>query len=76
MTSMDPDQRPAGDFYDPDLLRRVVIQAHQALIDHWPRLGGWLDEDREFLRWRAEVEDDVARWRSSGEDDGTDSGER
>ncbi len=40
----------------------VVELAHQALIDHWPRLRGWLDEDRAFLTWRARVDSQRERW--------------
>lgn len=43
MTSMDPDQRPAGAFSDPDLLRRVVsalVLVPVAIGTAW--LGGWL----------------------------------
>ncbi|MDD7966567.1 nSTAND1 domain-containing NTPase [Actinomycetospora lemnae] len=48
----------------------TVEPAHQALIDHWPRLRNWLDEDREFLTWRSSVEDDAERWRASEGDHG------
>ncbi|MER7013959.1 trypsin-like peptidase domain-containing protein [Saccharopolyspora sp. NPDC000359] len=30
---------------------------HQALIDHWPTLRGWLAEDADFLSWRAKLDD-------------------
>lgn len=42
--------------------------AHQALIDHWPRLRSWLDEDREFLCWRDNLETQLARWEAAGQD--------
>ena len=32
-----------------------VEVAHEALIRHWPRLRGWLDEDRQSLRLREGV---------------------
>jgi WD40 repeat protein len=48
----------------------TVEPAHQALIDHWPRLRGWLEEDGEFLTWRSSVEDDAERWRAGGGDHG------
>jgi hypothetical protein len=40
----------------------VVELSHQALIDHWPRLRAWLDEDRAFLTWRARVDSQRERW--------------
>ncbi|MCI2419041.1 trypsin-like peptidase domain-containing protein [Saccharopolyspora sp. K220] len=30
---------------------------HQALIDHWPTLRGWLTEDADFLTWQAKLTD-------------------
>lgn len=46
----------------------VVELAHQALIDHWPRLRDWLDEDREFLHWRHDLERHAQAWERSGHD--------
>ncbi|WP_232662856.1 serine protease [Pseudonocardia sp. TRM90224] len=40
----------------------TVELAHQALIDHWPRLRTWLTEDRAFLVWRARVEGQREQW--------------
>jgi len=34
---------------DPDTGERVVEVAHEALIDNWPRLRGWVDEVRAHL---------------------------
>jgi len=47
-----------------------VQLAHQALIEHWPRLRGWLTEDRDFLAWRAQLEGQRERWEDTGRDDG------
>lgn len=30
---------------------------HQALIDHWPTLRSWLDDDADFLAWQAKLHD-------------------
>jgi len=38
----------------------VVELAHQALIDHWPRLAGWLAADLDFLRWRDRLDHQLA----------------
>lgn len=48
----------------------VVELAHQALIEHWPMLRTWLDDDAAFLRWRGELRAAVARW-SPQQDPGT-----
>ncbi len=42
-----------------------VEVAHEALIRHWPRLQGWLDEDRAVLRLRQRLHDDVQAWRAA-----------
>lgn len=47
----------------------TVELAHQALAEHWPRLRGWLEADREFLRWRAQLDLDRQRWLASRRDD-------
>jgi WD40 repeat protein len=46
-----------------------VELAHQALIEHWPRLRAWLTEDRDFLVWRSEVGAQRERWEDEGRDD-------
>lgn len=48
----------------------TVELAHQALIEHWPRLHDWLASDREFLAWRAELDAARERWDASGRDSG------
>jgi hypothetical protein len=49
---------------------QVVQLAHQALIAHWPRLRDWLTEDRDFLAWRAQLDQQHERWEAAGRDDG------
>lgn len=41
----------------------VAEPAHQALLERWPRLRGWLADDADFLRWRAGVVAASRRWR-------------
>jgi WD40 repeat protein len=48
----------------------TVELAHQALIDHWPRLRRWLDEDRDFLLWEHEVDRQRQAWDGAGRDHG------
>lgn len=45
--------------------------AHEALIRHWERLRGWLDEDREFLLWRRRLLAALSEWERTGRDRGT-----
>lgn len=40
----------------------VITLTHEALIDHWPRLSGWLQQNQESLRIRARVESAADRW--------------
>ncbi|QYN31985.1 trypsin-like peptidase domain-containing protein [Pseudonocardia sp. DSM 110487] len=47
-----------------------VQLAHQALIAHWPRLRDWLTEDRDFLAWRAQLDQQRERWEDTARDDG------
>jgi hypothetical protein len=44
----------------------IVELAHQALIDHWPRLRAWLAADLEFLHWRDQLDQQILRWELSG----------
>jgi hypothetical protein len=34
----------------------IVEVAHEQLLQSWPTLKGWLQEEREFLIWRTETE--------------------
>ncbi|WP_370949151.1 helix-turn-helix domain-containing protein [Amycolatopsis sp. cg5] len=47
-----------------------VEVAHEALIRHWPRLRGWLDDDREGLRLHRQLTDATDTWESLGGDTG------
>ena len=41
---------------------RVVEVSHEALLRKWPRLSGWLNEERDFLIGKGQIEQDVADW--------------
>jgi WD40 repeat protein/energy-coupling factor transporter ATP-binding protein EcfA2 len=43
--------------------------AHEALIRHWPRLRGWLDEDRASLRLREGIREAAREWDERGRDE-------
>jgi WD40 repeat protein len=43
--------------------------AHEALIRHWDRLRGWLNEDREALRLRQGVSEAAHDWETGGRDE-------
>ena len=40
--------------------------AHEALLREWPRLRGWLEEDRERIRFRRTVAEQAAEWDAGG----------
>ena len=40
----------------------VVEVAHEQLLRRWPRLKSWLDDEREFLIWKGQVEHDAAAY--------------
>lgn len=44
--------------------------AHEALVRNWPRLVGWLEDERLTLRQRQTLADAAERWNASGRDPG------
>ena len=42
--------------------------SHEALIRGWPRLKGWIDDERAALRLQRRLTDAAGEWRSSGRD--------
>ncbi|WP_432190107.1 hypothetical protein [Streptomyces sp. Tue6028] len=48
----------------------TVELAHEALISAWPRLHGWLDEDRERLRTHRRLTEAAGVWRELGRERG------
>jgi WD40 repeat protein len=49
--------------------REEVEVAHEALIRYWPRLRGWLDEDRASLRVREGIREAAQEWGSGRKED-------
>lgn len=47
-----------------------VELAHEALITAWPRLRGWIEEDRERLRVHRGLTEAAHAWRELGRDEG------
>ena len=47
---------------------RTVVVAHEALIRHWPRLGRWIDADREGLLVHRRMADAAREWTTLGRD--------
>ncbi|WP_173079829.1 nSTAND1 domain-containing NTPase [Phytohabitans rumicis] len=45
----------------------TVQLAHEALARKWDRLASWLDEERHFRRWQAEMDTRCARWESTND---------
>jgi DNA-binding SARP family transcriptional activator/WD40 repeat protein/tRNA A-37 threonylcarbamoyl transferase component Bud32 len=57
--------------FDHDEVTRgaTVEVAHEALIREWPRLEGWIDENREELVLRGRLAAAVADWEQAGRSD-------
>ncbi|HEY4934691.1 MAG TPA: TIR domain-containing protein [Terriglobales bacterium] len=51
----------------------TVEVAHEALLRKWPRLRGWLDEEREFLIGKQQLEHDLLDWLHASPDEKTDA---
>ncbi|MCX6030642.1 MAG: hypothetical protein NT169_15265 [Chloroflexi bacterium] len=45
-----------------------VEVAHEALVRNWPRLVGWLEDEREVLRRRRRLTDAAEQWERTGRD--------
>lgn len=43
----------------------TVEVAHEMLLRKWPRLAGWVDEEREFLIWRSQLETARLDWEAA-----------
>ncbi|MCP4383687.1 MAG: TIR domain-containing protein [Hyphomicrobiales bacterium] len=54
-----------------DAGRRIVEPAHEALLRKWPRLRGWLDEERDFLIGRMQLDRALQDWERAAEGDKT-----
>ena len=50
--------------------RETLEVVHEALIRHWSRLKGWLNEDRENLKKQRQIEDTAQDWQASGKKTG------
>ena len=53
----------------PDGEARVVEAAHEALLRKWPLLSSWLDDEREFLIGKQQLEQDVRDWDQASDAD-------
>jgi class 3 adenylate cyclase len=56
--------------FDRDAVSRepTVEIAHEALLSRWPRLAGWVEEDREDLWMRRRLADAAAEWSRADQD--------
>lgn len=43
---------------------------HESLLEHWPRLAGWLQEDAQVRRVHRHLFDAASRWQAGGRDAG------
>ena len=46
----------------------VIAVAHEALINSWPRVRDWVQENRDFLRLKTRIAQAAHRWRESGKE--------
>ncbi len=51
---------------DPVTRLPTVEIAHESLFSSWPRLGGWIDEDRDLLRLVRRVGEAAVEWDQAG----------
>jgi len=51
----------------------IVEVAHEALLRKWPLLRGWLDEEREFLIGKEQLEQDLRDWEKAPADEKTEA---
>jgi WD40 repeat protein len=47
----------------------TIEVVHEALIRGWPRLSGWINEDRDFNRFRQKLTLDATEWDARGRND-------
>jgi len=52
---------------DPFSLEMNIKIISPLVLDHWPRLRAWLDQEREFLLWRRRLRRDVAAWEQAAQ---------
>ena len=48
--------------HDPVTREPTIEVAHEALLREWPRLRGWIDEDRDVIVAAAQLRDAAATW--------------
>jgi len=52
---------------------RMVEVAHEALLRKWPRLRTWLDDAREFLTGKQQLQQDLHDWEKATDEDKADA---
>ena len=55
---------------DPESGAAAVQLSSNDLLRHWPRIQSWIQEDREFLLWRQNLNVAIAEWKKVNEDNG------
>ncbi len=54
---------------DPETREPVVQIGHEALLVSWPRLRGWIEEERDWLRLASQARSAAVDWEALGRDD-------
>jgi WD40 repeat protein/DNA-binding SARP family transcriptional activator len=55
---------------DPTTGREMVEVVHEALIQRWGQLRGWMAEDRAFRIWQERLRAALGQWQATGQDEG------
>ena len=53
---------------DPSTREQTIEIAHEALLDGWSRLRGWVDEARDDIRAQRRLAAAALEWESNGRD--------
>lgn len=48
--------------------RETAEFVHEALIDNWPRLAGWIGDDRHFQSWLRQLRPGIEAWKVAPDD--------
>ncbi len=76
-SEVDADDEPVAGVLAALVESRLVVAhddsielVHEALLEHWPRLVGWLDEDAQGRRLQQRLSDTAREWEAGGRDRG------
>ena len=56
---------------DRDTCGETVDVAHEKLLEAWPRMATWLEDNKSFVDWRDRLRGRVRDWQRNNKDEGT-----